>query len=289
MSHSTVDAKIRSFILCSVLLFTIAKPAFSDVLILSPDNKKAHIIANKIKSRLQNKNVVISDNPDAVKNAELVITLGSESHKTNINNIESPTLASFVSPSEYSQPDKSHTVLSEPIYSVISPKSLMEFLDESFGSVRVGYIYSGKKSEYITEMEQISEYSKAKIVTVALVKNNVFKTIRRMLSQRTIDVMVISNDTNIYNRKNIRFVLEALYREKIPTIGLSNKMVDAGAVATVFSEEDALVEQTIAAANTYLITGTFTKGMYASLTSVEYKKSFVDEFKIRLIGDYVLK
>lgn len=260
-----------------------------DVLILTPDNEKARAVAEKIKARLRYQKVVISADPSAVPNPELVITLGSGLLRAFGEKINAPTIASFVSPSEYSTLLKQNTNPSEPVYSVVSPRSLMAFLDETFGPVRVGYIYAGEKDSYITELEILSNISEAKIVPIPLADNDVFKTLRRLFSSRTVDVMIISNDTRVFNRKNIRFVLEALYREKIPTIGFSNNLVDAGAVAAVFSEEDAMVDQTIASANTYLLTRTFGDGMYASLSGVTYKKALVDRYNISLKGNYILK
>ena len=100
------------------------------------------------------------------------------------------------------------------------------------------------------------------------------KTIRRMLNYDSVDVMLITNDSRIFNRKNIRFVLEALYRKKIPTIGFSRSLVDAGAVAAVFSNEDEVINQTAIAANNFFFRRMFQGGMYASIAGIAIKKDF---------------
>ncbi|MFK5893939.1 MAG: hypothetical protein QM504_12025 [Pseudomonadota bacterium] len=272
-----------------VISLLLSTQVLSEVLILSPNNVKARSIAVKIKEKLIDKNIVISENPNAVENPELVITLGSELLKTHGKQLNAPTIASFVSPSEYFNSNILNNFPSEPIYSVVSPRFLMSFLEESFGNARVGYIYVGEKDPYIKELEFISSFSETKIVPIKLRNNDVFKTIRRILSNRSIDVMIVSNNSSVFNRKNIRFVLEALYRKKIPTVGLSQTLVDAGAVAAVFSKEDAIIEQTISSANSYLLTNSFRGEMYALISDVVYKKAFVDEFNIPLIGNYTLK
>jgi len=285
--------KLKGFIYLFYLLVVFSlsvSPSFAegDVLILSPDNPKARAIADKIKSKLGHHNVIITENPNEIKNPQLVITLGSKQLRANATNINAPTLASFVSPSEFAAANKGGGYQAKPVYSVVSPQSLMQYIKETFGNVRVGYIYTDKDDGYLSEMKIFSHGNGPQVVPVEL-KKDIFKTLRRMISRRTVDIMIISNDTRVFNRKNIRFVLEALYREKIPTIGFSKNLVDAGAVAAVFSDEDALVEQTIAAANKYLLTGDFSNGMYASISDVVYKRAFIDEFNISPKGNYTLQ
>ena len=103
----------------------ISVSAYGDVLILTPENKQARAIAYQIKSKLNGKNVVISDDIDSVKNPELVITLGSKLLREQSNKLNSPTLASFVSPSEYNSATNLKKLQSEAIYSVVSPDTLL--------------------------------------------------------------------------------------------------------------------------------------------------------------------
>ncbi|MFK5894387.1 MAG: hypothetical protein QM504_14285, partial [Pseudomonadota bacterium] len=160
---SQLSMKYRHMVaIFGVLSLFVYSTAQSDVLILTPDNEKANIIAQKIKSKLHNKTVIISNDPNAVIDPELVITLGSEYLRTHNDKINAPTIASFVTPSEYSASTRFNTLPSEPIYSVVSPQSLMSFLEDTFGSARVGYIYTGEKDTYITELEIISSYSDVK-------------------------------------------------------------------------------------------------------------------------------
>lgn len=276
--------------LASFIIFFFSMPlnfVMADILILSPNTIKAHAVAEKIKRELGQYKVVISENPDAVKKPQLTITLGSSQLRSHLSN--TPTLAAFVSPSEYDDWNTSSHFLSKPVYSVISPQSLIKYINDTFGSVRVGYVYKNDLDGYISELQALSNVIGPIVVPIKLQNNDIFKTLRRMISQDKVDIMIISNDRKIYNRKNIRFVLEALYRQKIPTIGLSKNLVDAGAVAAVFSNDDLLIKQTVIAANRYLITGNFSNAMYAEISNVIYKKSFVDEFNITLKGKYILQ
>lgn len=261
----------------------------ADVLILSPDNAKAQSIAEKIKSQIPNQTVIISDVPSAVKEPDLVITLGSKLLNDHRNDLNAPTLASFVSPSQFMRGEFRRGNPVEPVYSVADPISLLDFLEKNFGESRIGYIYTGQKDEYVDMLERITEVSKVSFVPFKMESDDVFKTLRRAVSSRKIDVMLISNDSTIFNRKNIRFVLEALYRKKIPTIGLSKSLIDAGAVAAVYTEEDSLITQTIARANNFLQTNSFNGEMYASTFGVVFKKEFVEEFDLSPQGDYVLQ
>lgn len=271
------------------LLFITPSFSYSDVLILSPNNKKANQLANKIKEKLQTSNVVISEDITTLENPELIVTLGAKLLKAHSGDLHVPTVASFISPSDLPESLSMKNIPSEAIYSVVSPKTLMSFLEKSFGNVRVGYIYKGKKDRYVAELEERSVFSNVKFQTYEMVGNDVFKTLRRIITSRSIDVMVISSDAEIYNRSNIRFVLEALYRKKIPTIGLSERLVDAGAVAAVFSEEDVLIERTIAAVNNFLITKSFNVEMYASLSGIVYKDQFAEEFNIPILKSHMLQ
>jgi len=263
--------------------------ALADVLILAPNNAKAQSVAEQIKSQIPNQKVVISDDKNAVESPDLVITLGSKLLNDHAKELNAPTLASFVAPSQFIRGSFQGGNPVEPVYSVADPIALLDFLEKNFGSSRVGYIYSGEKDEYVDMLERISQVSEISFVPFKMESDDVFKTLRRVVSSRKIDIMLISNDSRIFNRKNIRFVLEALYRKKIPTIGLSKSLIDAGAVAAVYSEEQSLIAQTIARANNFLQTNSFTGEMYASALGVVFNKEFVEEFDLDPKGDFVLQ
>lgn len=267
----------------------VSRLALADVLILSPKNPKALAVAAQIKSQIPYQKVVISDDKNAVESPALVITLGSKLLNDHAKDLNAPTLASFVAPSQFSRGNFRGDKPVEPVYSVADPIALLEFLEKNFGSSRVGYVYSGEKDEYVDMLERISQVSEISFVSFKMESDDVFKTLRRVVSSRKIDIMLISNDSRIFNRKNIRFVLEALYRKKIPTIGLSKSLIDAGAVAAVYSEEQSLIAQTIARANNFLQTNSFNGEMYASTLGVVFKKEFVEEFDLDPQGDFVLQ
>lgn len=286
---SSIIRVLETSSLLLLMALCVSRLALADVLILSPKNPKALAVAAQIKSQIPYQKVVISDDKNAVESPALVITLGSKLLNDHAKDLNAPTLASFVAPSQFSRGNFRGDKPVEPVYSVADPIALLEFLEKNFGSSRVGYVYSGEKDEYVDMLERISQVSEISFVSFKMESDDVFKTLRRVVSSRKIDIMLISNDSRIFNRKNIRFVLEALYRKKIPTIGLSKSLIDAGAVAAVYSEEQSLIAQTIARANNFLQTNSFNGEMYASTLGVVFKKEFVEEFDLDPQGDFVLQ
>lgn len=57
------------------------------------------------------------------------------------------------------------------------------------------------------------------------------------------DVLLVIPDSEIYSSGNVRNILLASYRQKVPLIGISQAYVNAGAICAIFSTPEQLAEQ----------------------------------------------
>lgn len=69
-----------------------------------------------------------------------------------------------------------------------------------------------------------------------------FATLKNILDSS--DVLLVIPDSEIYSSSNVRNILLASYREKVPLIGISQAYVNTGALCAIFSTPEQLAEQT---------------------------------------------
>lgn len=263
--------------------FWLALPVTADILIVSPENPHALELANKIKDQITGEKIVVSSNPNLVPSPELIITVGTSTLKGLRSDLNAPTIAAFVSPHDFEFLDKTIAVPTAPVYSTADPNQVVEFLQDNFPGSRIGYVYEDEKDPYLISMELAAHELGVNIVPIEL-QGNIFKTYRRVFRKKAIDIMLITNSSHIYTVKNIRFVLESLYREKIPAIGLTKQIVKAGAVAAIYADEKDIVASTVDQIKTYVAFRNFSGETYVMNHNVISHKKLAEEFEVQIQG-----
>jgi len=241
-----------------VLLSAVPHPALSDVLILSPENEYGQSLAQRIKTRIQNSTAhdakIVSEIPrDA--NPTLTITLGDKTLAENSSQIPSPLIAAFTSPQQYHRSAPSHSIPRTPVFLQIPAEELLNYIHTTFGSVRLGYIYNDD-DPYLLELIKIAPEYGIQIISEPQLNNNIFKSYRRFFKHQSIDLMLITQDSSVYKPKNLRHIMEVLYRQRVPALSISQSHINAGAVAAIYLSEEDLINQTVLLAKEFLSGGT---------------------------------
>jgi len=103
----------------------------------------------------------------------------------------------------------------------------------------VGLILSGDRLGELAAYRQASAHAGMDLVieTVAT-PLDVAQAMQRLLPR--VDVFLMLPDSKVVNENTVRLILLASYRQQIPVIGFSRGLTNAGAVAAVVSDPDAI-------------------------------------------------
>jgi ABC-type uncharacterized transport system substrate-binding protein len=274
--------------LLTLLVVWVTVPTCADVLVIVPENPKALALANEISRQISDDDTVVSSDPEALADPDLIITVGTAALKQHRTHLTAPTIAAFVSPHDFEGLDHTIAVPTAPVYATAEPDQVVDFLSRHFPGARVGYVYEATKDPYLVSMELASRKHPVAIVPIKL-QGDIFKTYRRVFRKKSVDVMLITNSANLYTAKNIRFVLESLYRERIPAIGLNKQIVKAGALAAVYTDTQDVIAVAVNQANTYIAQRHFGDTRYVVNHNVLSHRKLAEEFELHIQGAHYLE
>lgn len=223
---------------CIALLACLActtEHSTADVTIIAPESTKALSIKHELSDRLSQ---IFS-----VKDHDLhvLVTIGSSTYLDSPGKNRRPYFPLFLSPYEHRAVSDQDGVF--PVYSEPAPGPLLDQLVDWFGAARIGYIYRGR-DPFSSDLIEHARRAGIHLVALDLEKDDVFEGIAELAS-KGIDVMLVSKHPDVYTSRNIRFVFESLYRKRIPAIATSDSLINAGAIATVSSDEQVVIEDVV--------------------------------------------
>lgn len=226
---------LRGALRCTALfacLFCTTEDSIADISIIAPESKKAQYIKNELSNRLS----PISSLNEPTLN--VLVTIGSSTYLDPSMENGGPYFPLFLSPYEHRAiPDREDIF---PVFSEPAPGPLLDQLAAWFGAARIGYIYKGHDPFSAALIEQASKKG-INLVALDLGNDDVFEGITD-LAKKGIDLMLVSKHPDVYTSRNIRFVFESLYRKRIPAIATSDSLLNAGAIATISSDERIVIE-----------------------------------------------
>lgn len=233
--NSTLPFLVRIFII--IFLPVLATTAEARIVILAPNTNSAIAFANKIASNSEFPNSVI--NPTSYDNSDIVLTVGNSifnSVRSGVN----VTIAAHISYDVYQRipPEKRphYVVFSDP-----SPTSIRQAIETTFPKVRIGYIHSDPNEPYLVLLKK----NGLNFTEFELSDSGIFATLSSLYRRNKPDVMLLSENRDIYNRDSILFILESLYRNRIPVISTNQALINKGSALTVFTTPDHVLEKTI--------------------------------------------
>jgi len=215
--------------------------AHADVIILTSRSQYALEVANKIQLGIKAPSE-IKHSIDHVKDTDIVVALGNEALAEAERKASKKIVASFIGYSGRNNKNIKTIIYAEP-----SPETLAHFFDVNFNKARIGILYSPKDREYIERINSSLKTGNNELIPIVST-GDTFVEINKLI-RMDIDLLFIRNDDAIYKPGNIRFVLETLFRKRIPVITNTKSLLKAGATAAITPDEELIIRETIEAIN----------------------------------------
>lgn len=270
---------VRALLLAAVVL--LSSPVLSDVIIFTPDSDYARNVAVQLKSRIATSSR-ITHALDVNSDTKLVVALGRDSFLEASEKTEVAVVGSFLSPlDQVKNPSDGprYRIFSDP-----SPEQIAEFLASRFPNSVVGYIYTADEAQIVQSVQDALKGSNTRLESL-LFSGNTFSDLRG-LSRKGINAMLITKNREIYNPERVRFVLEALFRKKMPVVSTSTALVPAGATVSIAPSSEAIINTTSDSVNALLKDPPHAppSAVYVEDTTVEVNQTMSEYFNIDFGG-----
>jgi len=174
---------------------------------------------------------------------DLVIAVGVRATEFAITDFDAPLLSTMIPRTSYEMLRERHSSLRLP--KAVSAIYLDQPWDRQLSFIQaalprhsvVGVLYSPDTPIVLPRLPQGMSLN-AKSVSSA---KTLFATLENILNSS--DVLLVIPDSEIYSSSNVRNILLASYRQRVPLIGVSQAYVNAGALCAIFSTPEQLAEQ----------------------------------------------
>ena len=228
----------------ALLLLFLSAQSIAGTLILIPENTKARQIATELTKGIPDSEISTTLTKDA--EYDLIITVGNQAFLSLGQNLKTPHIAAFVSYNLINsvEPTPYQRIA---VYNNPSPIDLQASLRKYFGEAEIGYIYSDPQEPYLNFLKS----SGVNIADIALENGDVFKSLRSLYSHSKLKAFYISENRNVFDRKNILYVLESLYRNRIASISSNIALQSRGTLLSIVVEESDIIQKTISIAKNW--------------------------------------
>lgn len=144
---------------------------------------------------------------------------------------------------------------------------------------RIGLLYSPDVYPDLADLrKRIAERGLPLTAQPVRSVETLFNTLEVVLNES--DVLLAIPDSAIYNANNMRNILLASYRHKIPMIGISQAYVNAGALCAIFSTSEQLAGQTGEAIISFAKSRQLPEPQYAASFSIAFNQQVARSFGI---------
>lgn len=207
------------------------------------------------------------DNTTPINNdTDMIIAIGAESIKRAINNHpEAKKLYISTAPTNYQLDKKEESAVLYMTQPYCRQIRFIKSLNTQWKTISI--IYSQKKPIARKSIRQCANSLGVKVYLVSTSeKENLTNKIKHALQHS--DVLLALPDSNIYNSKTVKNILLTSYRYRKPVIAFSKNFVNAGALASINSNTNQIVDAA------YLITEQFFNADMKFSNAVHYPKEF---------------
>ena len=192
---------------------------------------------------------VIESQADAVPRSDggakidLVIAVGMKATELAITGFDAPLLSVMIPRTSYEMLRKSPSSLRSPedvsaIYLDQSWDRQLNFIRAALpGHSVVGVLYSPNTPIVLPRLPKGMSLNAQSVSS----DKTLFAALENILNSS--DVLLVIPDSEIYSSSNVRNILLASYRQKVPLVGVSQAYVNAGALCAIFSTHEQLAEQ----------------------------------------------
>lgn len=223
----------------TLALHLFVKLANAEVIIVTGDTQYAQTIAKKIQGGIH-KDSAISSSITKSSSSDIVIAIGHEAFMAARAKNKSVMVGTFINFADTRDIESSFgpefTIYSDP-----SPKRLAHFINENLSNTRIGYLYTKNDKLFVDQTKNLIA-SNNQLVAIPF-EQDTFEALKKVIDQK-IDIMLVGRNREIYNPNNIRFVLESLFRKKVPVIATSTLLLKAGAAIAIAPPEEVIINET---------------------------------------------
>ncbi len=255
-----VVTKSWLFILTTLLFFSITSPALASIYIVYPENTSAYKnIANTLKERLNKQgtlDVKIVKNSKTennnINNSNLIVYLGNNHIEESHKNTSTPAIFSFATEENIEQHSKhdewSAVNINQPIERLL--KTAERTITKEYKK-KLLFVVSAENSLLIEKLEKIK--TEKNIQTITVKENQIAaKLIEPELSDTAAIVAIY--DPKIWSGNSARWMLQQAYTHKVPIIGYSKAFLKAGAMVSVYSSAEQIIQETETQINQWIKT-----------------------------------
>ncbi|SFG84800.1 ABC transporter substrate-binding protein [Neptunomonas qingdaonensis] len=286
--------KIRLVTIVAILLFTsIFCQAFAAsklTILVSSESPAYKVVVRTIHRTLQSDIQIEEYTPATIDTIpappQLLLTVGSAAFKLALEKFpEAPVIASFLPRRVFEQ------LLSN------SPRSLQNttaiFIDQSMlrqltlarliapNGTSIGTVFGASSIKESQRLHKAAEETGFRIKSVQLnPDDNPVNTLRPVIQET--DIFLAIPDKSAFNRASAKWSLFMTLRGRKPLIGFSEKYVDAGALAAVFSSPEQIGTHTAEALDAFITTGSWPKPEHPKYFSVKLNYQSAHTIQIQL-------
>jgi ABC-type uncharacterized transport system substrate-binding protein len=257
-----------------VVFFTLILSCFSyasqgKIYVAYPENTKSYKkIAESIKEKLKNNNTIVNADFSVetgtlteAKNTPrdentLIIKVGEKGVDTTKDN--GPVIHTFSTLKKHEK-----TSIEDPknFASIVLDQPLQLLVDTASKAVKNNYknkiIISISESNR-SALKQIENLTPPKNGEVIVVKIKDGEIAAKVIEQHLFNAaaLIAIRDSQVWSRKNAAWMLRQAYNYQVPVIGYSQAFLKAGAMISIYSSNDDIINQTINSVEKWTKTGT---------------------------------
>lgn len=296
--------KIRALIICLVSLIPVLAHAYTGVTVVMHEKTEANqIFVAELKDALErlhgNKlrvtEQILKPRTKLVvaENSELVIALGEQAFETSAKlSYTTPVLGVQVSLPTFEQVQRKSRRNASNISAITmyQPSTRVLALAENVipREHRLGLLV-GQNTLY--EAEQLKLSAQKRKVSVALTQVNFQADLMSKLEALLLDsdVLLALPDAEIFNKETVKPIIFTAFRHKKPVLGCTQSIVNAGALAAVYSDSKHLAKQAAEIAAQSQSTGALLPSPQTpKYFSVSMNKQVARLFKIKVMDEALL-
>lgn len=235
----------------AMLLAATVHAAPLNVRLILSDRLPAYLqFSGSFNEYLANKRgISVSENIEEAQ-PDLIVAVGMKATEFAITHSTAPVLGAMIPKAGYETLLERYAAhyRSRPFSAIYIEQPLGRQLDFIKAALpeyrRLGVLYSPGASMDLQALGSAGAERGFALVTQP-VEGNLFPSLDEVLSRS--DLLLATPDSVIYNSSNVRNILLASYRRKVPLIGLSQAYLNAGALCAIFSTPEQIAVQTGAA------------------------------------------
>lgn len=221
-------------IFISLLCLLLTQAAYAGVEVYSAKTELGDFYKKKLDSKLSGSWLTENNNSE-----KIVVTLGYQAYLEQRTRQDAILVAAFITYDQfYASPPLSKTAFA--VFSDPPPLKIEQAIRDFLPNRTIGFfdleneLYLHSFSAY---HEQLRPYR--------YVEGDLFRSFSGIYSSSPPGAFLISENREIYNKNSILFVLESLYRNRIPVISTNKALIGKGSTLTVYVPNDAIYQKLV--------------------------------------------